>query len=161
DLAGNTAVDNNHTNFYSFRTLLPLLPPWSDNMDTGATNWSVYTPDDSQVGWTLGVPNNGAVSKAHSPPNAWGSNLNGNPIDTAESFLISPALYLTNGNSATLTFWHWYDFSDPNSNDILNSGELDIVTNNSATTIPLAEYADASGGWIQEQIDLTPYVGQI
>jgi hypothetical protein len=161
DVAGNTALDNNHGTLYNFKTLLPLLPPWSDNMDKGIGDWSVYTPPDSQVEWTLGVPDNGAVTEAHSPPNAWGSNLNGDSIDTAESFLISPAVFLTNGTSATLTFWHWYDFTDPNGNDIINFGEVDILTNNSATTIPLAQYSDASGDWIEEQIDLTPFLGQI
>jgi hypothetical protein len=161
DLAGNTTVDDNRGKFYTFNTLVPLQPPWSDDMDSGASDWSVYSVDGSQVEWTLGIPNNHAVTEAHSPPNCWGSNLNGEGTDTVESFLISPALYLTNGNVATLTFWHWYDFSDPNGIDIIHGGEVDIVTDKDGATTPIASFADASGGWVQEEVDLSPYIGQI
>ena len=94
DAAGNTTTDDNHGQLYTFHTLLPLLPPWSDNMNTGATNWSVVTSDGSQSEWTLGVPNNGQETSAHSPPAAWGSNLKGDVIDSSETFLISPAIEL-------------------------------------------------------------------
>ncbi|HEY5912061.1 MAG TPA: S8 family serine peptidase [Verrucomicrobiae bacterium] len=161
DLAGNTAIDDNQGKLYTFRTLLPLEPPWSDNLDSGAHDWTVYTAEGSQTEWTLGVPDNGEVTEAHSPPNCYGSNLGGQSVDLVESFLISPAIYLTNGNLATLTFWHWYDFSDPNQIDIIHGGEVDVVVNDSATTIPIAAFSDFSGGWVEEKVDLTPYLGQI
>jgi hypothetical protein len=163
DIAGNTAVDNNHSNYYTFHTLLPLSPPWSDSMDTGATNWSVYTDPNSEIGWTLGVPNNGLESSAHSPPNAWGSNLNGQPIDAASTFLITPAVELPTGAQATLSFWHSYDFTLSSDNDIYESGEVLLITNNDATTaITLAGYTDdTSGGWIKQTFDLSPYAGQL
>ncbi len=160
DLAGNTTIDDNHGALYTLHTLPPLLPPWSDNMDTGATNWTTYTSQDSQSQWTLGVPNNGSETNAHSRPDAWGSNLNGQPIDHVETFLISPAILLTNGNVATLTFWQSYDFTDRTGYDI-EYGELQIVTNNSGAVIPLADFTDVSGGWEEAQIDLTPYTGQL
>ena len=106
------------------------------------------------------MPNNGLETSAHSPPDAWGSNLNGQPLDYVESFLISPAIYLTNGNTATLTFWHSYDFSDLTGFDI-EFGELEIVTNSAGAVIPLADYTDVSDGWQQETIDLTPYAGDM
>jgi hypothetical protein len=160
DLAGNTTIDAAAGALYTFHTLVPLLPPWSDNMNSGATNWSVYSADGSGSAWTLGVPNNGGVTNAHSPPDAWGSNLHGGPIDYAESYLISPAIFLTNGTTATLTFWHWYDFTDQTGYDI-EGGELQIITNNTGSVIPLADYSDVSGGWVPESVDLTPYMGQL
>jgi hypothetical protein len=163
DTAGNTAVDNNHTNFYTLHTLLPLSPPWSDSMDTGATNWSVYTDPNSEVAWTLGVPNNGLESSAHSPPNAWASNIGGAVIGAASTFLVTPALRLPTGAHATLSFWHSYEFTSGSDFDIYESGEVLVITNNSATTpITLAGYTDdTSGGWHPEVFDLTPYAGQL
>jgi hypothetical protein len=89
DAAGNAIVDNNRGKFYTFRTLVPIAPPWSDSMDTGATNWSVYSDPNSECAWALGVPNNGQESSAHSPPDAWGSNVGGAVISLGSTFLIS------------------------------------------------------------------------
>jgi len=41
DQAGNTTVDDNNGNLYTFQTLKPPVPPWFDNLETGATNWTV------------------------------------------------------------------------------------------------------------------------
>ena len=163
DAAGNVAVDDNHGNLYTFRTLLPLSAPWADSMDTGATNWSVFTDPNSQCAWTLGVPNNGQESSAHSPPDAWGSNLGGAVIDSASTFLLSPALQLPPGQTTTLSFWHAYDFTSTSDFDIYAFGQVLLITNaNSTTPVTLAEYSDAiSLGWEQATFDLTPYAGQL
>jgi hypothetical protein len=164
DAAGNATVNDNGGNLYTFHTLKALLPPWSDNLNTGATNWSVINADGSQSEWTLGVPHNQlGTNNAHSPPDAWASNLNGDPIDYTETFLISPAIYLTNGNVATLWFWHNYDFTQLSDNDILEQGQLLIITNATSEPVLLKQYEfdSASDGWKQQQIDLTPYVGHV
>ncbi len=77
DAAGNTVVNDNNGQLYTFTTLTPLSPPWSDNMNSGATNWTVFNADDNESSWTLGTPTNSLATSAHSPPNAWGSNLSG------------------------------------------------------------------------------------
>jgi hypothetical protein len=162
DADGNTKVADNNGQLYTFHTLLPLLPPWSDNMNTGATNWSVVASDGSQTEWTLGVPNNAQETSAHSPPAAWGSNLKGDVIDSSETFLISPAIELLGGNSATLHFWHSYDFLFNSDSDILNEGDLLLITNNATTPITLASYSDDSTpGWVEETIDLSAFAGQV
>jgi len=103
------------------------------------------------------VPNNGQEAAAHSPPNAWGSNLNGDAIDYVESFLVSPAIDLTGGNVAALRFWQSYDFTDPDA--LREGGELLLVTNNAVVT--LTNYVDGATSWIPAEIDLTPYVGHV
>jgi hypothetical protein len=160
DVAGNTVVDDNNGNLHQFKTLKPLFPPWSDNMNSGATNWSVFSGDDTQTEWTLGVPNNGVETAAHSPPAAWGCNLQGLPIDFAETMLISPAIYLTNGNVAKLNFWHSYDFS-LGSDLSIEAAELRIVYNNGSSLATIGAYSDFSDGWEQAEVDLTPYTGQV
>jgi hypothetical protein len=164
DPAGNTAVDDNNGQLYTFRTLVPVVPPWTDNMDTGGTNWTVLDGEGgyTQTTWTLGVPKNGMETEAHSPPDAWGSCINGAPIDTADTYLISPAIELTGGNKATLSFWQSYDFSSLSDMDIYQYGQIHITTNNGASWIQLAEYSDeVSAGWEQAELDLTPYIGQV
>src|SRR5262249_861721 len=106
DAAGNSTTDNRTNLYYTVRTQKPITPNFTDHFETGATNWSVFSSDDSETAWTLGVPNNGVQTNAHSPLNAWGSCLHGDPVSTVDTFLISPAIYLTNGNRITLRFWH-------------------------------------------------------
>jgi hypothetical protein len=161
DAAGNATLDDNHGNLYTLTTLQPLLPPVTDDFDHGGTNWSVYNGDDTQAIWSLGVPHNGVETAAHSPPDAWGSNLNGDSIDTADTFLLSPAISLVGGNSATLSFWHSYDFSDQSELDLLQGGELLLITSDASAPVTLDTYTDFSSGWEQAQIDLSPYVGRV
>lgn len=162
DVAGNVVVDDNGGQFYSFRTLQPERLPWSDNMEQGAGPWSTFDGEDSQAHWTLGVPGPNCVEpKAFSPPNAWGCNLSGASIDTADTFLISPAIELSGGNRVTLRFWHSYDFTERTDLDLLEVGYLYLFTNQLADPIVLAEFGDMSGGWIEEEIDLSPYLGRV
>ena len=41
DVAGNTATDDNQGALYNFTTPKTLQPPWFDNLETGAKNWTV------------------------------------------------------------------------------------------------------------------------
>jgi hypothetical protein len=164
DAAGNSAIDDNHGDLYTFRTLRPMIAPWYDDLDSGATNWSTYSdPSFFTAGvtpeWTLGTPDNELTTTAHSAPNAWGSNLKGDSIDFTEAFLISPAIYLTNGNVSTLRFWHTYDFSDLTGYD-LEFGQVTVVGENQAA-VTIAEFADSSFDWMEEELDLTPFAGQV
>ncbi|HWI59315.1 MAG TPA: choice-of-anchor J domain-containing protein, partial [Bacillota bacterium] len=163
DIAGNTITEDNDGRLYTFQTLKPLAPPWADNFGTNSAGWSIFSAEETQSEWTLGVPDNGQQTSAHSPPNAWGSNLKGGVIDQAETFLISPAIALTGGNVATLRFWHSYDFIAKSDMDIIEYGQLLLITNNDATTpITLATYSDdATPDWEEAEIDLTPYLGHV
>ena len=157
DPAGNTAIGDTLT----VRTLVPLQPPFVDNFEGGAGNWSVFNGDDSQSQWTLGVPNNGLATAAYSPPNAWGSSLNNSYSDSIDTFLISPAIQLTGGNTARLQFRHTYDFTEVGEYDLISGGELLLVTNASAAAITLATYFDSNFGWELEDLDLSPYIGRV
>ena len=157
DDAGNATVDDDHGSLYSFQTLKAITPPWSDNLETGATNWTVIPGASSQVNWTLGVPQNGLASSAHSGTNAWGSDLSAQAVDYAESFLYSPSIDLTAAGQATLTFWDDYDFTSP---DLIEMGELMVATNFVDTPVAIAEFTNvATLGWTQEMVDLSAYAG--
>jgi hypothetical protein len=119
----------------------------------------VFDGEDSQTTWTLGVPSNGFETAAASPPNAWGSSLNGEIADTIDTFLISPAIHLTGGNAATLTFQTSYDFTEKSGFDIYEYGELLLFTNNS-DYVTLGVFEDVAS-WYEEQFDLSAYMGQV
>jgi hypothetical protein len=162
DRAGNPKIDDNNGALYTFETLTPIYPPYFNNFNTGSSNgWTVYTGEESETEWTIDIPDNGYETSAHSPPYAWGSNIRGGAIDTADTFLISPAIQLTGGNKATLKFWHSYDFTERSEFDIIELGRLVIITNQLSDPIVVNEYYDSSGGWTEEEIDLTPYIGRV
>ncbi len=170
DLAGNTTVDDNNGNLYTFQTLKAPTPPWFDNLESGAPGWSVV-PDPvngSDINWTLGTPNNGLVTSAHSGTNAWGSDLNGDQDFTlASSYLYAPLIDLSGFQSATLTYWDVYDFSrtDPYGFGLyFEDGLIYISTNSSVSPVDLPQVVDFEGTaaytWQQETVDLTPWAGQ-
>jgi serine protease AprX len=160
DQAGNTAEDDNHGALYSFQTRPANRPPWSDDLETGAPGWTVVPdPSGTDINWTLGKPNNGLETAAHSGTNAWGSDLDGQNFNIASTFLYSPVLDLSGFSKVTLTFWDSFDFSSG-----LEDGQLGVSTNSSTppASIPtLMDFANqTSTGWEQETVDLTSFVGQ-
>lgn len=160
DRAGNTQVAENNGALYTFSTRQPKLPPWTDNLEGVNTNWTVYTVEESERGWELGVP--GLLSPAaHSPSNAWGSNLSGEYASTIESYLISPAIQLTGGNLAKLKFWHAYDFTTPSELDIMHAGEVLLLTDNALEPISLGVFSDDVASWTPVEVDLTPHLGKV
>lgn len=159
DRAGNTAVDDNNGQLYSFTTLQPLTTPWIDNLETNNLDWSVISAEESEGQWTRGVPGGGET--ANSPENCWGSNLDGGPVSIMESYLISPGVLLSGGNRATLRFWHNYDFFPQGDFDIELAG-LYIITNVATSPVLLAQMPqDSSFGWEEFELDLTPYLNHV
>jgi hypothetical protein len=159
DRAGNTAMDDNAGTLYTFTTLQPKLPPFVDDIETPSVEWSTYAPEESESNWTRGQPGGG--ESAHSPVNCWGCNLTGGPLSQSECYLISPGVMLTGGNRATLRFWHNYDFL-PRSDFDIELAAVEIITN--VTTAPVLLWqlpVDASSGWEEVELDLSPYMGNV
>ena len=161
DEAGNTATDDNHGALYTFQTHPALTPPWSDDLESGAPGWTVVPdPSGSDMNWTLGTPQNGLESSAHSGTHAWGSDLDGQQFALiASSYLFSPLIDLSGVSQATLSFWDAYDFSSG-----LEQGQILISTNSNASLSSLPVLADFSGGsapvWQEESLDLSAYAGK-
>ncbi len=159
DAARNAATDNNGGRFYTFQTLRAAVPPWSDSFDSGATEWTVQSDPTTQIEWTLGVPDNSLATEAYSPPNAWGSNLRGELVDSVYTTLISPAIDLRGIRQATLRFWHNYALSD--SDLTIESAELQIYYSGLAAPVSLDAFDGASAGWEEYEFDLSPYTGRV
>ncbi len=188
DVAGNIATDDNAGKFRSFRTLKPLTPPWTDDLEKGRAGWVVLNDsggtgatlpgvDDGggvlvASGWEFGSPKNGRGAKAHSGTNVWATNLKGDAVDFAISDLISPSVSLVGGNKATLTFWQNYDFTaaaggdggedDPFGDYVLEAAQVALTTDNGGTWKDLYTASDeTSGGWEKVEVDLTRFVGKV
>jgi hypothetical protein len=160
DNAGNTTIDNNNGQFYTFTTLRPLLPPWFDDLEQSGSEWVVYDSDGTETGWKLGPPQLPGVS-AHSPENSWGSNLDNRRIGFVESFLVSPPISLTGGNRATLKFWQNYDMLE-REGDVFEFGQVMIITNTTTSPVPLGIlWDDYSFDWEEDEFDLSPHLGKL
>jgi hypothetical protein len=163
DAAGNTATDDNQGALYTFTTQKAPQPPWFDNLESGATDWTVVPdPSGTDMNWTLGTPNNGFQASAHSGTNAWGSDLYGQTFNLyASSFLYSPVIDLSGLSKATLTFWHCFDF---NLTTTFEEGQVMVSTDASVAPSLLPVLYDFSGetseDWTQATLDLSAYVGK-
>jgi subtilisin family serine protease len=163
DGAGNTTVDDNHGALYTFSTRKAPRPPWSDNMENGAGDWTVVPDASTEMNWSLGTPANGLETSAHSGANAWGTNLRDQSFGFYEgSFLLSPPIDLSGFSTASLTFWHVCDFS---SQFAVEVGIVGILTNSSTPLLDIPDLVNFGGaqttGWEQTQpIDLTAFVGK-
>ncbi|HTH46394.1 MAG TPA: S8 family serine peptidase [Candidatus Limnocylindria bacterium] len=185
DSAGNVSTDNNLGHLYTFRTLKPLSPPWTDGLENGFAGWAVFDNSSADgfpdVGeddggdvsgsvWQFGAPAEAVGISAHSPTNCWATNLNGDSVDFSDTDLISPAITLIGGNQATLRFWQNYDFSgnsaggeDDGFGDLLiEAGQVAVTTDNGGTWNDIyTVQSDASDGWEEVEVDLSHYVGHV
>lgn len=158
DAAGNVTTDDNGGQFHTFRTLKPLTPPWNDNLELGPGEWSVQNGDESEATWELGTPNNVLANTAYSGVNSWGVNLEGRSSSYVQTFLISPAIELSGGNFAKLSFQHNYDFTYDATIEV---AQLLLFTNALTQPILLRTYEEFTIDWELEEIDLTPHLGRI
>lgn len=159
DRAGNVTIDDNHGTNYTFTTLTPQGTPWSDEFEEGTGDWVVISAEESELEWTLGVPNNGAT--AVSPVNAWGTSLDGGTYDLAETILLSPAVFVSGGDKVYLRFSQNYDFAPFLEEDDIEFGEVRLYTNLNVTPVTLATITGTSDDWEEVEIDLTPFHGQV
>ena len=188
DAAGNLATDDNGGQFHTVRTLKPLTPPWTDDLEKGRAGWAVFNDDGgtgaavpgddegggglSASGWQFGGPQNARSLAARSGTNVWATNLKGEPVDFAISDLISPSISLVGGNKATLRFWQNYDFSptasgggeedDPFGDFVVEAGQVALSTDNGGSWKDLyAVDGELSDGWEEVEVDLSRYVGKV
>lgn len=174
DEAGNATIDDNNGGFYTFRTLSPEPLPWTDPLNQRETGWAVierqeFIPPDifnfiSGVSeWQFGDPSRNPLrnDRPESGP-VWGSNLEAQITEGADSMLLTPAFQLEHGFNYTLRFDASYDFSTPPSAELYSvTGEAFVTTDNGRNFEEVAAFTGRSNGWDSYEIDLSPFQGQL
>lgn len=87
-------LDGNRLNDTTYSTVygIPIKRfPYLDNFDsTAACNWLPVAIGNNNMPWQLGTPTKNFINSAFSAPNAWVTNLSGNPPGNAQGYLYSP-----------------------------------------------------------------------
>lgn len=87
--------------------------PYFDNFDNCNSEAGGFTvnPNSTFLQWEFGVPSASLISSAHSSPNAWATNLDGNFLPATDEFLIAPQMEgFDSLNSVEFRFFHYMDF---------------------------------------------------
>jgi len=106
--------------------------------------------------WEVGEPTTGPGT-AWSPPNCWGTNLDGNYPYGALDYLNTPPITLDNTPGLTLRFKHWFSFSGQYGVDY---GRVNIKPEGAEWVQLSPDFTGSSGGWTQYTHDLSIYAGQ-
>ena len=123
---------------------------FTDNMESGTGDW--WT--DSSWARTSTSSRSGAYARTDSPDGNYQNNLNANTL--------SPVIDLTEVDSATLTFWHRFDFASD------DRGYVNVARRRERNgqegwwyeDVPLRIFIGSQPSWQQVSLDLTPFVGE-
>jgi len=100
-------LDGNRLNDTTFSTVygIPIKRfPYLDNFDsTAACNWLPIAIGNNNMPWQLGTPTKVNINSAFSTPNAWVTNLTGNPVGNAQGYLFSPLFDFSNSVNGLLS----------------------------------------------------------
>lgn len=154
------------------KTYIPVVPIWSDDMESGTGNWEIWDDGDA-TSWELGNPSLWPYgpAQANSPSNCWGTNIAGNYTPSAQTTLALPYIDLRSYSNALFSFGHWYDING-NGND---GGWVEATSDNGNTwnrldpmggypdvdSTGLSCYAGSSGAWLLAEFDLSSYYGNM
>ena len=138
----------NDTSHAHIKGVPKYFVPYSDSLE-GTNYWvSSGTPNL----WEYGAPSSTTINTAHSPLHAWKTNIDGNYINNATSYLYSPWFNFTSVDSAYLEFWHWYHTQ--NANDY---GQIEYTVNNGTSWLVLGSQNDAQAvNWYNTSISGVP-----
>ena len=114
---------------------------FEDDMETGTNDWSPGSP------WAL------TRASSRSGRSAWTDSPGGHYQNDLHVDLRSPVIDLPEVSSATLTFWHRYDFASGDEGNVWMRPE-------NGDWRHLGSFTGTSPSWEQVSIDLTPFVGQ-
>jgi formylglycine-generating enzyme required for sulfatase activity/uncharacterized membrane protein len=113
-----------------------------DDMENGQGAWGIQTP------WGL------TTASSHSASHAWTDSPGGNYENNTNVSLNSQLIDLSGKTTATLTFWHRFDFAAG------DGGYIWILPEGGAFTSPFCSLYGTNLAWHQEIVDLNSYVGQ-
>lgn len=128
---------------------------YSDNFDSGSDNG--WTHGGTKDEWERGVPVAPGPVEAVSPPNVWGTDLDGTYESSANFWLASPVIDLTDREHATLSFSHWFEIEGG-----YDYGYVEISRNGGDTWSELGKFSHNTLGkkWTPVDYSLDAYTGE-
>lgn len=130
-----------------------------DDMESGIGGWTTVDYSGGGDLWHQTTSHINVSTSCHSPTTSWwcgidsqGNYANGNTITNG---LISPSIDLTSYERATITFWEYYETEI--GYDLVNV-DISIDGGSSWNSLRSGE-TGSSGGWIQNNFDISSYVG--
>lgn len=119
---------------------------------TGGNNWVMAGTHGSL--WQRGTPSVVGPAAAHGGSQCFGTVINGDyAVNSAQAYLISPAMSLAGFTAPQLRFWHWMDAEG--TTPWWDGGVLQVSTNGvNWTTV-----SQTDAGWAQNAPDKASIVG--
>ena len=128
---------------------------FTDDMERGAGGWTEASceplPCSSGSPWAL------TRTSSRSGTRAWTDSPGGNYQNNQNVALWSPLIDLTKVTSATLTFWHQYDFTSGDQGSVWVARQQE--DGSWMTTEHLRSFSGTQPAWQQTSLDLSPFVG--
>ena len=131
---------------------------WTFTVTQASANDNLFEDDmeNGTVGWSADSPWAPTTTASRSGTNAWTDSPGGNYQNDLYVALWSPIIDLTGVDSATLTFWHQFDFASGDSGSVWVAGQRE----DGAWWERLQTFTGTRTTWQQASIDLTPFVGE-
>ncbi len=118
----------------------------------GGNNWIVGGTNGAL--WQRGTPASVGPAAAHGGSECFGTIIAGNyAVNSAQAYLVSPAMLLAGLTSPRLNFWHWMDAEGTTT--WWDGGVLQVSTDGTNWTT----VSQADAGWVQNGHDKASIVG--
>ena len=129
---------------------------FEDDMESGTEGWTESSceprPCSSGSPWAL------TRTSSRSGTRAWTDSPGGHYQNNQDIGLWSPTIDLTGVTSATLTFWHRYDFGNGDEGNVWVARETEDGSWEGVTS--LRRFTGTQPTWQQVSLDLSPFVGE-
>ncbi|MFZ0390338.1 MAG: choice-of-anchor D domain-containing protein [Calditrichia bacterium] len=121
--------------------------PYTNSFDVNDGGWYVLSGE-----WEWGAPDPNypdGPAAANSPPNVWGTNLDGDYSNPSNSWLIQPfdLSSARGGTGCLVSFYIWYDLEEG-----FDYGYVAVDGDNDGVYNVLATYNGTSSGWEYKQV---------
>ncbi len=127
---GDQNHDDDTLHFKIFKNVLIQSLPYEMNFDADNLGWYTVAQGQEESEWEYGKPNKDIIDKAHTPENAWVTDLNMNYTKGVVSYLYSPMFDMSKFTPDKITFWN----------------NRQLVSTSSRAYI---EYVDFTGKWVK------------
>ena len=142
------------------RTGSLTIDGWTFTVTQAGTNDHLFADDieGNTRGWSVDDPWEQTTIASRSGTYAWTDSPSGNYQHDQNVAIWSPVIDLTKATSATLTFWHRYDFGSGDSGNVWVARPIEDRPGWWRTEEVIGKFTGTQTTWQQTSIDLSPFV---